>query len=120
MVTVTAAVELVAREVSVVYCVFVGTFVLLLKSSHSLGTGSLEFKSGRVNLSDVFCDSRPSTTENNKSINAVRRMIKTERHVTYYELRAPSGIGMSKIRSILYKHLGVKKLCSHWIPHNLT
>ncbi|GBO99650.1 hypothetical protein EVAR_93028_1, partial [Eumeta japonica] len=31
-----------------------------------------------VNLSDEFCDGRPSPAVNNKSINAVRRMIVTD------------------------------------------
>ncbi|GBP35643.1 hypothetical protein EVAR_33846_1 [Eumeta japonica] len=31
-----------------------------------------------------------------------------------------SGIAMSRVQSILHKRLGMKKLCSRWIPHNLT
>ena len=54
-----------------------------------------EFKRGRVNLSDEFRDGRPSTAVNNKNIDAVRLMIKTDRHVTYHEIWASLGISMS-------------------------
>ncbi|GBP45225.1 Histone-lysine N-methyltransferase SETMAR [Eumeta japonica] len=79
-----------------------------------------EFKRVRVSLSDEFRDDRPSTAVNNKNIDAARHMIGTDRHVTYYEIWASLGIGMSQIQSILYKHLGMNKLCSRSIPHNLT
>ena len=30
------------------------------------------------------------------------------------------GISMTTIHKILHEHLGVRKICSRWIPHNLT
>ncbi|GBP76320.1 hypothetical protein EVAR_59266_1 [Eumeta japonica] len=48
-----------------------------------------EFKHSLVNLDDEFRDCRPSTAVNNKNIVAMRRMIKTDRHVTYNEIWAP-------------------------------
>ncbi|GBP60198.1 hypothetical protein EVAR_81343_1 [Eumeta japonica] len=56
-----------------------------------------EFKRGRVNLSDKFLDDRPSTVVNNKNIDAVRRMMETDRHVTYHEIRTFLGTSMSQI-----------------------
>ncbi|GBP62494.1 hypothetical protein EVAR_44733_1 [Eumeta japonica] len=47
-------------------------------------------------------------------------MIETDMHVTYREFRSSLGIGMRQIQSILYKHSGMKKLCSRRIPHKLT
>ncbi|GBP92012.1 hypothetical protein EVAR_41609_1 [Eumeta japonica] len=79
-----------------------------------------KLKRGRINLSDVFRDSCPSTAGNNKNIDAVRRMIKTDRHVTYHEIRASLGIDMSQTQSILHKHFVIKKLRLRWISHNLT
>ncbi|GBP36134.1 hypothetical protein EVAR_4278_1 [Eumeta japonica] len=67
---------------------------------------SLEFKQGRINLSNEFRDGRPSTDVNNKSIDGVRRMIKIDRHVICDEIQAFLGIDMSQIQSILHKHLG--------------
>ncbi|GBP59543.1 Protein real-time [Eumeta japonica] len=44
-----------------------------------------EFKRGHVNISDEFCDGRPSTNVKN---NAVHSMIETDKHVIYHEIRA--------------------------------
>ncbi|GBP39869.1 Cyclin-dependent kinase 2-associated protein 1 [Eumeta japonica] len=57
-----------------------------------------EFKRGRVNLSDEFPNSRPSTAVSNKNIDTVCIMIEIGRHVTYHEIRASLGIGMSQIQ----------------------
>ncbi|GBP05922.1 hypothetical protein EVAR_3204_1 [Eumeta japonica] len=54
----------------------------------SLNLHFAEFKRGCVNLSNEFRDGRPSTAVNNKNIDAVRRMIETDRHVTYREIQA--------------------------------
>ncbi|GBP17693.1 hypothetical protein EVAR_8681_1 [Eumeta japonica] len=42
-----------------------------------------EFKRDRVNLSDEFRGGRPSTAVNNNNIDAVRRIIEADSHVTY-------------------------------------
>jgi len=55
-----------------------------------------------------------------ENIDAVREMIKLDRHVTYREIEASLGMSSASVHSILHKHLVVKKICSHWIPHNLT
>ncbi|GBP75963.1 hypothetical protein EVAR_54616_1 [Eumeta japonica] len=81
---------------------------------------SSQFKQGRINLSNKFYDGRSSTVVNNENIDTVRRMIETDQYVTYREIRASLGIGMSQLQLILYKYLDMKKLCSRWIPHNLT
>ncbi|GBP75310.1 hypothetical protein EVAR_19959_1 [Eumeta japonica] len=80
---------------------------------------SAKLELSRVNLSDEFRDGPPFTAVNNKNINVVRRMIGTEKHVTYHKNRASLGIGKTQIQLILHKHLGMKKLCSRWIPQNL-
>lgn len=42
------------------------------------------------------------------------------RHVTYREIEASLGISSTSVHSILHEHLVIKKICSRWIPHNLT
>ncbi|GBP60500.1 Putative uncharacterized protein FLJ37770 [Eumeta japonica] len=66
-----------------------------------------DFKRGRFSLSGEFRDGRPSTAVNNKNIDAVRRMIETDRHVTYHEIRAFLDIGKSQIQSIRHKYFGM-------------
>ncbi|GBP96856.1 Mariner Mos1 transposase [Eumeta japonica] len=62
----------------------------------------------------------PSSAANNKNIDIVPRIIEIESHVPNYEIRTSLSMGMKQIQSILYKHLGIKKMCSRWITHNLT
>ncbi|GBP90377.1 hypothetical protein EVAR_67458_1 [Eumeta japonica] len=72
----------------------------------------------KITSGDKFRDDRSTTAVNKKSIDAVRYII--ERQVPYHEIRASLGIGMSQIQSIPHKDLGMTKLCSQWISHNLT
>jgi len=55
-----------------------------------------------------------------KNIDAVRELIKQDRHMTYHEIEASLDISMTSIYKILHEYLAVKKICSRWIPHNLT
>ncbi|GBP04576.1 hypothetical protein EVAR_3927_1 [Eumeta japonica] len=57
-----------------------------------------DFKRSRVNLSDVFRDGGPFAVVNNKNIDAVHRMIETDRHVTYHEIWAFLDIGVRPIQ----------------------
>ena len=50
----------------------------------------------------------------------MRQLILQDRHVTYREIETTLGISGTRIHSILHEHLTVKKICSHWIPHNLS
>ena len=40
--------------------------------------------------------------------------------MTYREIETTLGISGTSIYSILHEHLTVKKICSRWIPHNLS
>lgn len=79
-----------------------------------------EFKRGRTNLTDDLREGRPSTATTEDNISVVRRMIETDKRVTYQQIRTSLGIGMSQVHKILHEHLAVRKLCARWIPHNLT
>lgn len=79
-----------------------------------------EFKRGRRSLKDESREGRPKTAVVPENIDAVRELIKEDRHVTYREIEASLGISPPAIHTILHDHLAVKKICSRWIPHNLT
>ncbi|CAH1969179.1 unnamed protein product [Acanthoscelides obtectus] len=61
-----------------------------------------EFKRGRVSLSDEHRVGAPKTAVTQKNVDAVRKLIIEDRHVTYREIEA------------------FLKLVSRWIPHLLT
>jgi histone-lysine N-methyltransferase SETMAR len=79
-----------------------------------------EFKRKRKSLKDEPREGRPKTAVVPENIDAVRKLIEVDRHVTYREIGACLGIGVKSIHTILHEHLGVRKLCARWIPHKLT
>lgn len=79
-----------------------------------------EFNRGRTSLTDEFKEGRPKSVVVPENIDAVCELIMQDRHVTYREIEASLGISMTSIHKILHEHLAVKKICSRWIPHNLT
>jgi len=79
-----------------------------------------EFNRGRSSLQDEFREGRPKSAVTPENIDAVRELIIQDRHVTYREIQASLNISMTPINKILHDHLAVKKICSRWIPHNLT
>ena len=79
-----------------------------------------EFNRGRSSLTDEPPEGRPKSAAVPENIDAVRELIMQDRHVTYREIQASLGVGLCCIQTILHEHLAVKKICSRWIPHNLT
>ncbi|CAH1991400.1 unnamed protein product [Acanthoscelides obtectus] len=85
-----------------------------------------EFKRGRVRTTDdtgLSDDSRvgaPKTAVTQENVDAVRKLIIEDRHVTYREIEAPLKISKTSTQKILHEELGVRKLVSRWIPHLLT
>ncbi|CAH1981952.1 unnamed protein product [Acanthoscelides obtectus] len=55
-----------------------------------------------------------------ENVDAVRKLIIEDRHVTYREIEASLKISKTSIQKILHEELGVRKLVSRWIPHQLT
>lgn len=78
-----------------------------------------EFQRGRTSLDDEFRGGRPTTAVTPENIDAIREMIAENSRITYNDIRASIGIGMTQIHKILHEHLGVAKRCARWIPHNL-
>ena len=73
-----------------------------------------------VNSTQVVVHSKTNFVKVVQTIGAVRQLILQDRHVTYREIEATVGIGGASIHSILHEHLTDKKICSRWIPHNLS
>ena len=79
-----------------------------------------EFSRGRKNLSDDFREGRPKSAVTSENIDAVRKLIATDRHETYDKIETSLKISRIRMHSILHYHLEVKKVCSRWIPHSLS
>ncbi|CAH1998361.1 unnamed protein product [Acanthoscelides obtectus] len=79
-----------------------------------------EFKRGWVSLSDDPRVGAPKTAVTQEIVDAVRKLMIKDRHVTYREIEASLKISKTLIQKILHEELGVRKLVSRWIPHLLT
>lgn len=79
-----------------------------------------EFQRGNFTLEDSERPGRPRTSVTEENVTAVRKMLDENRRVTYQQIEDTLGLNAPAIRSILQDHLHVKKLCSLWVPHQLT
>ena len=79
-----------------------------------------EFNRGHSSFQDEFREGRPKSVVVPETIDAVRQLILPDRHVIYREIETTLGISGTSLHSILHERLTVKKICSCWIPHNLS
>ncbi|CAH1984420.1 unnamed protein product [Acanthoscelides obtectus] len=77
-----------------------------------------EFKRGRASLSDDPSVGAPKVTQEN--VDAVRKLIIEDRHMTCRTIKASLKISKTSIQKMLHEELGVGELVSRWIPHLLT
>ena len=68
-----------------------------------------EFNRGRCSIQDESRAVHPKSVVVPEKIDAVRELIKQDRHVTYREIEASLDISMTSINKILHEHLSVKK-----------
>ena len=73
-----------------------------------------------VSLQDEFREGHPKSVVVLETIGAVHQLILQDYHVTYREIEKTLGTSRTSIQSILHEHLTVKKICSRWIPDNLS
>ena len=57
-------------------------------------------------------------TENNLA--TVKMLIEEDARYTVQEIKELSGIHSSTVLKILFERLGLRKICTHWVPHLLT
>ena len=66
-----------------------------------------EFKRGWISLSDDPRAVAPKTAVTQENVDAVRKLIKEDRHVTYRDIEASLGISKTSIQKILHEELAV-------------
>jgi len=63
-------------------------------------------------MNSSVAEVRPKTVVVQGNIDAVRKLIMQDRHVTYREIKASLGISFNSLHSIFDERLAVKKVCS--------
>ncbi len=71
------------------------------------------FKDGRESLEDDPRSGSPN-------IERVLQIIDDNSHSTFDDIVAQTSLGRGTVQEIVYDSLGLKKLTSRWIPHDLT
>ena len=79
-----------------------------------------EFRHSQKSVSDESHEGLAKSVAITNNFGVVRKMIGKDRHVDYREIEASLGISHTAIHLILHKFLTVKKVCTRWIPCNLT
>jgi len=80
----------------------------------------LQFRRGVLTLEDDPRSGRPHEAVTQNNIDAIRKLIEQDRHISYRMIEHILKISASAVHTILHEHLKVRKLCSLWIPHSLT
>ena len=76
------------------------------------------FKEGRQNVADMRRPSRPSVSE--EAVYALTALLDSDRRHTIRELARETGLAHTTVLHILKERLGMRKIASRWVPHDLT
>ena len=80
-----------------------------------------DFKEGiRTSLSDEPRSGRPSTSITSENVEAVRQIVTENPRQSLRMIGDKRDCSKDTVRTILTQNLGLKKLCSVWVPHELS
>lgn len=78
------------------------------------------FKEGKETVEDEPRSGRPSTSRTPNMIQEVREMLARDRRLTLRLMAEELDISKDTVRTIVHEDLGMRKICSHFVPHFLT
>ena len=79
-----------------------------------------QFREGRQSLNDLPRSGRPATAVVEENIAAVQKLIEEDPHIPVRKMRSILKIGTAAILSIVHDKLRFRKLCTRWVPRELT
>ena len=89
-------------------------------SQHTLFNWFRQFQRNKFSVQDIPRSDRLSTSVTEQTIDAVRRIIEDDRHLTYQQIEAILGISSTSINSIIHDYSNLRKVCGGWVLHTLT
>ena len=78
------------------------------------------FNDGRESIENDPRVGRPVSVLTEKNVATVKKLIEKDAHYTVQEIEELSGIHSSSVLKILHERLGLRKICTRWVPHLLT
>ena len=79
-----------------------------------------EFKDPERGFKDAPRMDHPSTITANENIEVVERIVMRDRRISIRRLAEELGIPKTTIHEIMNNHMGMKKVCTRWVPKLLT
>ena len=78
------------------------------------------FNDGRESIENYPRAGRPVSVLTEKNVATVKTLIEEDARYTMQEIEDLSGIHLSSVLKILRERLGLRKICTRWVPHLLT
>ena len=78
------------------------------------------FNDGRESIENDPRLGRPISVFTEKNVATVKTLIEEDTHYNVQEIEELSGIHSSSVLKILREQLGLRKICTCWVPHLLT
>ena len=85
---------------------------------HGSGVGQ-QFRQGRSSREDEPRSGRPSETVCEENCRAVENTVLQNRRVSVQLIADAVGISTGSVKTILCKHLLMRKVCARWVPRML-
>ena len=79
-----------------------------------------EFKDPERDFEDAPRTGRPPTTITDENIEAVEQVVIRDRQISIRRVADELNIPKSSVHRIMGEHLGMKKVCTRWVPKSLT
>ncbi|XP_055302592.1 histone-lysine N-methyltransferase SETMAR-like [Sitodiplosis mosellana] len=79
-----------------------------------------DFKRGRTDTDDAERSGRPNEAVIPENITKINKMIMADRKLKLQKIADILKISKGSVYTILHDHLGMRKLCSKWVPRLLT
>lgn len=79
-----------------------------------------EFKRGRTSLEDDPREGRPKTATTPEIVEKIHNIVLDDRRVKVSEIALAMRISEKRVQNILHQELGMRKLCTRWMPHLLN
>jgi hypothetical protein len=78
------------------------------------------FDNGRTDVQDEQRSGRPSTSTSDDNVCRIEGLIQENRRIRLRDIADELNISVGTVHSIVHEQLGFRKVCSRWVPNQLT
>ena len=78
------------------------------------------FENGRTSVTDAECSGRPATATTTRNKERTLELIHENRRITVEEVAGRLNVSVGSAYSLIHDSLKFSKVCSRWVPKELT